>query len=158
ILRIANCWAWPISGPTSRTGRTSTWLPGRKATAPPRSTVKPPFTRPKMVPMTRSWSLNAFSRTVQASSRRAFSRDSTASPSLFSMRSTKISTVSPSLTSADAAVGEFPERDTAFRLEADIDHDEVVGDAHDASLDHRAFEARRTAERFVEECCELRTG
>ena len=35
-------------------GRTSTWLPGRKATAPERSTVKPPFTRPKIVPMTRS--------------------------------------------------------------------------------------------------------
>src|SRR6187455_1798498 len=49
--------------------------------------------------MTRSWSLDAFSSTVQASSRRAFSRDSTASPSLFSMRSTKILTVSPSLTS-----------------------------------------------------------
>src|ERR1700704_194942 len=50
-----------------------------------------------------------------------------------------------------AAVRKFPERDTAFGLEADIDHDEVVGDAHDGSLDHGAFEARRTAERFVEE-------
>ena len=36
----------PISGPTSRTGRMSTWLPGKNATAPPRSTVKPPLTRP----------------------------------------------------------------------------------------------------------------
>ena len=56
-----------------------------------------------------------------------------------------------------AAVREFPERDAAFGLEADIDHDEVVGDAHDGSLDDGAFEARRTAERFVEERSELRT-
>ena len=35
---------------TSRTGRMSTWLPGRNATAPPRSTAKPPLTRPKIVP------------------------------------------------------------------------------------------------------------
>ena len=32
----------------SRTGRISTWLPGRNATAPLRSTVKPPLTRPKI--------------------------------------------------------------------------------------------------------------
>ena len=44
----------PISGPTSRTGRMSTCEPGRKAEAPPRSTVKPPFTRPTMAPMTGS--------------------------------------------------------------------------------------------------------
>jgi hypothetical protein len=50
ILRIWNGCFMPISGPTSRTGRTSTWLPGRKATAPPRSTVKPPLTRPKIAP------------------------------------------------------------------------------------------------------------
>ncbi len=31
-----------ISGCTSRTGRISTWLPGRNATAPFRSTVKRP--------------------------------------------------------------------------------------------------------------------
>jgi hypothetical protein len=65
----------------------STWLPGRKATAPDKSTVKPPLTRPKMTPVTRPLSLNDVSSWVQASSRRAFSRDSTASPFLFSMRS-----------------------------------------------------------------------
>src|ERR687884_495436 len=35
ILRIANGCSRPIKGPTSRTGRMSTWLPGRKAEAPP---------------------------------------------------------------------------------------------------------------------------
>ena len=54
ILRIWKGCGLPISGPTSRTGRMSTWLPGRKAEAPPRSTVKPPLTRPKMAPLTRS--------------------------------------------------------------------------------------------------------
>ncbi len=42
----------PISGPTSRTGRMSTCEPGRKAEAPPRSTVKPPLTWPTMTPST----------------------------------------------------------------------------------------------------------
>ena len=54
IFRIWNGCGRSISGPTSRTGRMSTWLPGRKATAPPRSTVKPPLTRPKITPSTRS--------------------------------------------------------------------------------------------------------
>jgi hypothetical protein len=52
ILRIWNGCGWFISGPTSRIGRMSTWLPGRKATAPSRSTVKPPLTRPKITPVT----------------------------------------------------------------------------------------------------------
>ena len=43
--------------------------------------VKPPLTRPKITPLTRWFAWNAFSRLVQASSRRAFSRDSTMEPS-----------------------------------------------------------------------------
>ncbi len=54
ILRIWKGCGVPISGVTSRTGRMSTCEPGRKATAPPRSTVKPPFTRPKITPLTRA--------------------------------------------------------------------------------------------------------
>ena len=61
--------------------------PGRNATAPSRSTVKPPLTRPKITPVTRVCSLKAFSSLIQLSSRRALSRDSTASPSAFSTRS-----------------------------------------------------------------------
>ena len=52
ILRIWNGCGWCISGPMSRTGRMSTWLPGRNATAPSRSTVKPPLTLLKMTPAT----------------------------------------------------------------------------------------------------------
>ena len=55
---------------------------------PDKSTVKPPFTRPKIMPVTRSCASNAFSRRIQASSRRAFSRLSIAAPSRSSIRST----------------------------------------------------------------------
>ena len=55
-------------------------------------------------------------------------------------------------------VGELAQSDATFGLEADIDGDEIVGDANDTALDDRSFEARRTAERFVEECCELVAG
>jgi hypothetical protein len=76
-----------ISGDTSRIGRISTCERGRKATAPSRSTVKPPLTWLKMTPCTFSLFWNAFSSLPQLSSRRALSRDSTASPSAFSTRS-----------------------------------------------------------------------
>ena len=79
------------------TGRISTCEPGRKAETPPRSTVKPPLTRPTMAPMTGSFLANTPSRRVQASSRRALSRLMTASPRAFSIRSRNTSTVSPTL-------------------------------------------------------------
>src|SRR5205807_2035525 len=109
IFRIWKGCGEPNSGPMSRTGRISTWLPGRNATAPLRSTVNPPFTRPKMTPVTRSLPWKFFSRRVQASSRRAFSRDSEASPFLSSMRSRKTSTMSPTWISGSlpAAVNSF---------------------------------------------------
>ena len=46
-----------ISGVTSRIGRMSTWLRGRNATAPSRSTVKPPLTWLKMTPSTFSFAV-----------------------------------------------------------------------------------------------------
>lgn len=49
-----------------------------------RSTMKPPLTRPKIVPVTRSVLLNARSSWVHASSRRAFSRLRLTIPSLSS--------------------------------------------------------------------------
>ena len=99
ILRIRNGSVLLISGPMSRTGRMSTWLPGRKATAPPRSTAKPPLTRPKMWPSTLLVSVKARSSRFQLSSRLAFSRLRTTSPPLFSNRSTNTSTLSPTRTS-----------------------------------------------------------
>jgi hypothetical protein len=81
ILRIWNGCGTFISGPMSRIGRMSTCERGRKATAPSRSTVKPPLTWLKMMPSTRWLALYISSSLTQLSSRRAFSRDSTASPS-----------------------------------------------------------------------------
>ncbi len=102
ILRIKNGCGVPISGDTSRTGRISTCEPGRKATAPPRSTVKPPLTRPKITPVTRSSFSWDFVSSIHASSRRAFSRERTDSPWRFSMRSTNTSTLSPTLSSSSS--------------------------------------------------------
>ena len=87
ILRIWNGSSLLSSGLTSRTGRMSTWLPGRNAIAPPRSTAKPPLTRPKIMPWTLALSLNACSSLFQLP-RGALSRLSEASPARFSKRST----------------------------------------------------------------------
>ena len=95
IFKTMNGCAMPIKGPASRTGRTSTCEPGKNATAPPKSTVKPPLTRPNIAPSTRSSDACAFSKRSHASSRRAFSREITASPRWFSTRSRNTSTVSP---------------------------------------------------------------
>ena len=56
---------------------------------------------------------------------------------------------------AHSPVGEFAQSDAALGLEADIDGDEIVGDADDRAFDDRSFEARRTAQRFVEESCKF---
>ncbi len=125
----------------SRTGRMSTWLPGRNATAPLRSTVKPPLTRPKIWPVTRSLAWKLFSSRVHASSRRAFSRDSEASPFLSSIRSRNTSTVSPTWSSgATPPTPNSFERHAALRFEADIDQGGVVLDRDDPPLDDGAFE------------------
>jgi len=58
----------------------STWLPGKKAVAPSRSTVKPPFTLPNITPLTLFCSSRAFSKLIHDSSLFAFSRLKTACP------------------------------------------------------------------------------
>ena len=79
----------------SRTGRTSTREPGRKARTLSISTVNPPLTRPVMVPVTTSCFSKAVSRRVQVRARLAFSRDSRVSPEPSSTLSSATSTVSP---------------------------------------------------------------
>src|SRR6185312_8076107 len=125
ILRIWNGCGVPSSGVMSRTGRISTWLPGRNATAPLRSTVKPPFTRPKMVPLTRSLAWKLFSSRVQASSRHALSR----------------------LICAASRPLEFLQGHPAFGLQPDIDQNGVVLDRDHGAFDYRAFEPGGGAER-----------
>src|ERR1700744_1133035 len=131
ILRRANGCSLPISGPTSRTGRMSTWLPGRKAEAPPRSTVKPPFTRPTMEPITGSFLANTTSRRVQASSRGALSRRiPTSAQGVFNALQEDFHGI------ADLDGGlavfvdaEFLHGDAAFGLQTDVDDGEVLFNA-----------------------------
>ena len=83
----------------SRTGRTSTSEPGRNARTKSISTVKPPLTRPLMMPLTISCFSNACSRRDQVRARLAFSRDRRVSPEPSSTLSSATSTSSPTLTS-----------------------------------------------------------
>src|SRR5262249_15899950 len=56
-----------------------------------------------------------------------------------------------------AAIGELAQGNAALRLQPNIDHHEIIGNANDAALDDRAFEARGTAQRFLKKLSELRT-
>src|ERR1700744_4521739 len=67
IFRIANDCSARMGAGFLWNGPTSTCEPGRKAEAPPRSTVKPPRTRPTMEPVTGPFLAWAASRRVQAS-------------------------------------------------------------------------------------------
>jgi hypothetical protein len=75
-----NSMVLPSNGVVSFTGRRSTSDPGRKARMPFAITVRPPFTLPVMVPCTLSPDSSAFSSSIQAARRFAFSRDSMVSP------------------------------------------------------------------------------
>src|SRR5262249_25242916 len=50
--------------------------------------------------------------------------------------------------------GEFFKRDAAFRLQAHIDHGEIVIDPDDGALDDGAFETVPLLQRLFEESCE----
>ena len=52
-----------------------------------------------------------------------------------------------------AADGEFLERDSTFRFEADIDQRRIVFEGDDPAFDDSAFEAAGDPERFIEKCC-----
>src|SRR5215469_14275625 len=140
ILRIWNCCGEPSSGVISRTGRMSTWLPGRNATAPDKSTVKPlvrlevlfeqrpRFLAPCLFARQLRFAILAF---------HAFEEDFDRIARLDLRRA--------------AGRAEFLQRHAAFGFEADIDQHHVVFDGDDLALDHRAFEAGGGTEAFVEE-------
>src|SRR5215831_9913070 len=98
-LMTLNSSGLPSRYEVSRTGRTSTSEPGRKARTFSISTVKPPLTRPVMTPVTISDLLKASSRRVQVRARLAFSRERRVSPVPSSTESSATSTWSPDLTS-----------------------------------------------------------
>ncbi len=90
---------WPMSLSRLRTGRRSTWEPGKNAFTPPRMvTLRPPFTRWVMVPAMSSSRSQASLISSQTLSLSAFSLERMMSPSSFSLASTKTSTRSPAAT------------------------------------------------------------
>ena len=130
ILRIWNGWGWPISGPTSRTGRMSTWLPGRKATAPRE------VDREAALHAAEDHADDAFligERLLEDASRLPRGAPSRATGRLRRPCSPcarrRRRPCRLRLTSGGAAaVGEFLEGNAAFGLQADIDDDEIVVD------------------------------
>ena len=83
----------------SLTGLTSTNDPGKNAFISAKSTVKPPFTLPVILPSSIFFSSKASDNETHALAFFAFSLDSLVSPNPSSIASTVTSTVSPSLTS-----------------------------------------------------------
>ncbi len=113
----------------------STCERGRKATAPSRSTVKPPLTWLKMTPWTFSLLLKAFSSLPQLSSRRALSRDSTASPErILDAVEEHLDFVTDLEIAFAAGPIEFAQRHTAFGLQADVDDGHVLFNRNNDTL------------------------
>ena len=109
-----------------------------------------------MVPSTRFCASNAFSRLVQASSRRAFSRDRMiGAVAVFVALDIKLDHVAGLDVRLGAGRAEFLEGDAALGLQADIDDGEFVGQADHAAGDDGAVEAAVNAEGFVEEGGEI---
>ena len=122
-----------------RTGRMSTWLPGRNAFTP-MSTERPPFTRPTMVPLT-------------ISSRSQAARDLVPDAHLVGLLLGEDDHAGVVLTALEedldgvagldgdfaARVGELGDGDLAFGLVADVDDRVVLGDLDDGALDDLAF-------------------
>ena len=138
----------------------STWLPGRKATAPPRSTVKPPLTRPKITPSTRLpaviFGLELVPGGLAAG---AVARQHRFAMGVLDAVDIDLDLVADLQFGLLAGRGELAQRHAAFGLQADVDDGEVVLDRGDDALDDAAFEALvLAAEGFVREARRNRRG
>ena len=125
----------------SRIGRMSTCERGRKATAPSRSTVKPPLTWLKMTPSTRSFLLYTLFELDPA----LFAAGLLARQHRLAERVLDAVDIDLDLV-ADLdrrlAGRRWPnslQRDAAFGLEADVDDREILLDRDDGALDDGAF-------------------
>ena len=131
--------SWPRKASRLRTGRTSIWLPGRKARTPI-STASPPLMRSMTRPMTTLRSAKAFSTSSQIFIFSAFSRERTTYPSrilgLLEEHVDDIARLDGHLT---VLVEKLVDRDDAFRLEPDVDDHLGLGDFQHRALDDLAF-------------------
>ena len=95
--------------------------------------------------------LELFSSRVQASSRRAFSRDSALRRSCLPGAREDLDRVADLDVGRLAREAEFLQVDAALGFEADIDQDDVVLDRENTALEDGAFETARSAEEFVQQ-------
>jgi hypothetical protein len=111
----------------SRTGRTSTREPGRKARISPISTVKPPLTLPLMRPVTVSAS-KAFSSTSQAGALGLFAREAGGAEAVLDGLEGHFHLIADLHFQFAVGVQELAARDDPFGLESGVDDHVVVGD------------------------------
>ena len=152
ILRIWNGWLTFISGVTSRIGRMSTCERGRNATAPSRSTVKPPLTWLKMTPVTFSLFLKARLELAPALfAPRLVARQHRLAERVLDALQIDFDGVADLDFVAPAGTLEFLERDAPLGLQADVDDREVLLDADDGPLDDGPFRQIAAAEGLFEQ-------
>src|SRR5579864_8598238 len=104
-----------------------------------------------MTPWTFSLFWNAFSSLPQLSSRRALSRDSTASQRIFDAFEIDLDGVADLDLGVAARSGEFAQRHAAFGLQADVNDGQLLFDPHHRPFDDGAFLQVAVAERFFEQ-------
>ena len=133
----------------SRTGRISTCEPGRKATAPSRSTVKPPLTLLKITPVDL---LALLVQLLEAGpalfAASLVARENGLTESVLDALEVDFDGVADLDIARLAANAELLQRHAAFHLEAHVDDREVLLDANDLALDDGTFEKVVLGEAF----------
>src|SRR5690606_11049436 len=116
----------------SRTGRTSTSEPGKNARTKSISTVKPPFTRPLMTPLTISCFSNASSSRAQVRTLGLLARQTGFARAIFDAVERDFDVVADADFDLTALVLELLDRDNGFALQTGIDENDVRADIDDA--------------------------
>ena len=156
ILRIWNGCGVPISGPTSRTGRISTWRPGQErhgaAEIDGKAALHPAIDRAvdALLGLERLFQVGPGLLAPRLLAR----QDDGAVPVLVTL-DIELDDVAGLDLGLGAGRAELLQRDTALGLQADIDDGVLVGEAEDAAGDDGAVEAGIPAEGFIEECGEV---
>jgi hypothetical protein len=158
IFRIWNGCGMFISGVTSRTGRMSTWLRGRNATAPSRSTVKPPLTRLKITPSTRSLSSNFLQTDPAFFAAGLVARQHGFAHGVFDAVEENFDFIADAQFLSFTGGAEFAQRHAAFGLQANVDDGQVVLDGNDLALDDAAFGVGFFVEARIEHGREIVAG
>ena len=134
----------------------STWLRGRNATAPSRSTVKPPLTWLKMTPVDLLVGLEGLLELDPALlAARLVAREHGLAERVLDALEIDLDLVADLDLGLPARAGEFLQRDAAFGLQADVDDGEVLFDGDDRALDDGAFLQIAAGEGFFEQGGEI---